>query len=141
MILQSSGSIFRGPAYLSIRFRLLKLRASLGRAGRKTTRYLTERFRSDLFGGRWTSRSSALLVAFVVKTSNASWTAPRLRHTLRANLPLHMVPSRIVFLDSLPHNSGHKIDREALRQFPLTLRDGNKGDEPRTETEMLLADI
>ena len=81
-----------------------------------------------------------LLVAFVVKTVDASWTAPRLRHALRANLPLHMVPSRIVFLDSLPHNRGNKIDREALRQISL-VRDGSKGDEPRTETETLLADI
>ena len=82
-----------------------------------------------------------VLVAFVVKKSNASWTAPRLRHAVRANLPLHMVPSRIVFLDSLPYNKGNKIDREALRQYFLPVRDGNKGDEPRTETEMLLADI
>jgi len=37
-----------------------------------------------------------VLVAFVVKTSSASWTASRLRHAMRANLPLHMVPSRIV---------------------------------------------
>ena len=36
-----------------------------------------------------------LLVAFVVKTSDGSWTATRLRHAVRANLPLHMVPSRI----------------------------------------------
>jgi amino acid adenylation domain-containing protein len=81
-----------------------------------------------------------LLVAFVVKTSDASWTAPRLRHAVRANLPLHMVPSRIVFLDSLPLNPGTKIDREALRHaFPP--RDDVKGEEPRTETEVLLANI
>ena len=82
-----------------------------------------------------------LLVAFVVKTSNASWTAPRLRHAVESKLPLHMVPSRIVFLDSLPYNSGNKIDREALRQYSLPVRDANKGEKPRTETEMLLADI
>lgn len=33
-----------------------------------------------------------VLVAFVVKKSNASWTAPRLRHAVRAKLPLHMAP-------------------------------------------------
>ncbi len=82
-----------------------------------------------------------ILVSFVVKTSNASWTAPRLRLALRANLPIHMVPSRILFLDSLPHNRSNKIDREALRQYPLPVRDSNKGDAPRTETEMLLAEI
>jgi amino acid adenylation domain-containing protein len=82
-----------------------------------------------------------LLVAFVVKKSDVSWTAPRLRHAVRENLPLHMVPSRIVFLESLPYNKGNKIDREALRQLALPVRDNNRGDEPRTETEMVLADI
>jgi amino acid adenylation domain-containing protein len=81
-----------------------------------------------------------LLVAFVVKASDASWTAPRLRHAVRANLPLYMVPSRIVLLDSLPYNRGNKIDREALCQaFPA--RDDVRGEEPRTETEVLLANI
>jgi amino acid adenylation domain-containing protein len=83
----------------------------------------------------------ALLVAFVVKTNDASWTAPRLRHAVREKLPLHMVPSQIVFLDSLPYNKGNKIDREALRRYSLPHREGNKGDQPRTETEMLLVDI
>jgi amino acid adenylation domain-containing protein len=82
-----------------------------------------------------------LLTAFVVKKSNASWTATRLRQAVRQKLPLHMVPSRIVFLDSLPYNKGNKIDREALRQYSLPVRDNNRGDEPQTETEMLLADI
>jgi amino acid adenylation domain-containing protein len=82
-----------------------------------------------------------VLVAFVVKTSTASWTGPRLRLALRANLPIHMVPSRILFLDSLPYNRSNKIDREALRQYPLPARDMNKGDAPRTATEMRLAEI
>jgi amino acid adenylation domain-containing protein len=82
-----------------------------------------------------------LLVAFVVKKDDASLTAPRVKRALRSNLPLHMVPSRIVFLDSLPYNRGNKVDREALRQYSLPVRDGDKVDEPRTETEMLLADI
>ena len=65
----------------------------------------------------------------------------RLRHAVRANLPLHMVPSRIVFLDSLPYNKGNKIDREALRQYFLPVRNDSKSEKPQTETEMLLADI
>ena len=82
-----------------------------------------------------------VLVAFVVKTTGASWTAPRLRHAIRATLPAHMVPSRIVFLDSLPFNRGNKIDREALRQHALPDRGDIEGDEPQTETEVLLANI
>jgi amino acid adenylation domain-containing protein len=82
-----------------------------------------------------------VLVAFVVKTSSASWTASRLRHAVRANLPLHMVPSRIVFLDSLPYNRSNKVDREALRHYSLPVHAHPKSDAPRTGTEMLLAAI
>jgi amino acid adenylation domain-containing protein len=82
-----------------------------------------------------------VLVAYVVQTSDGSWTAPRLRRALGASLPLHMVPSRILFLDDLPYNVGNKIDREALRKYPLPARDPGKGEQPRTETEILLADI
>ena len=81
-----------------------------------------------------------MLAAFVVKTTNALWTPPRLRDAVKAKLPLHMVPSKIVFLDSLPYR-GNKIDREALRQYSLPVRNDRQGEEPRTETEMLLADI
>jgi amino acid adenylation domain-containing protein len=82
-----------------------------------------------------------VLVAFVVKKSDASLTAPRLRHALRANLPLHMVPSRIVFLDSLPYNKINKIDREALRHYFLPVCNDSKSEPPQTESQILLADI
>ena len=52
-----------------------------------------------------------------------------------------MVPSRVMFLDSLPYNKANKIDRETLCQYFLPVRDGDKGNEPRTETEILLTDI
>lgn len=82
-----------------------------------------------------------MLVAFIVKANGASWTAPRLRQAVRTSLPRSMVPSTIVFLDSLPSNRGNKIDREALRQHAVPLRDEIKGERPETETELLLADI
>jgi amino acid adenylation domain-containing protein len=82
-----------------------------------------------------------LLVAFVVKTRNVPLTARSLRHALRADLPLHMVPSRIMFLDSLPYNKANKIDRETLCQYLLPVGDSDKGNEPRTKTEVSLADI
>ena len=81
------------------------------------------------------------LIAFVVKKAGASLTASRLRHAARANLPLHMVPSRIVFLNNLPYNKGNKIDRDALRRYFLPIRDECKSERPQTETEMLVADI
>ena len=82
-----------------------------------------------------------VLVAFVVKTGTSSWTAPQLRRGIRENLPQAMVPSRILFLEKFPYNRGNKIDREALRQYALSIPVENTGDEPRTETEILLADI
>jgi amino acid adenylation domain-containing protein len=82
-----------------------------------------------------------LLAAFVVKTKQASWTASRLRHALRANLPIHAVPSRIVFVDHLPYSRGTKIDREALRQRALPGLPGREHVRPRSETEMRLASI
>src|SRR4029079_7777336 len=82
-----------------------------------------------------------ILVAFVVQTGDASLTASRLRQTVRAILPIHMVPSRFVFLDRLPYNVGNKIDREALRQHVFPVSNHSSGEEPRTETELLLADI
>jgi amino acid adenylation domain-containing protein len=81
------------------------------------------------------------LVAFVVKKSGASWTAPRLRHAARAKLPLHMMPSRIVFLNSVPYNRGNKIDRDALRRYLLPTREESKSEQPQTEAEMLIANI
>ena len=82
-----------------------------------------------------------VLVAFVVKAGNASWTTRRLRHAVRAILPPQMVPSRIVFLESLPYNVGNKVDRQALRNYSLPIGDENQGAKPRTETEMWLANI
>ena len=82
-----------------------------------------------------------MLIAFVVKKSGASLTTSSLRHAARANLPLHMVPSRIVVLDDLPYNQGNKIDRDALRRYFLPIGDECKSERPRTDSEMLVADI
>ncbi len=82
-----------------------------------------------------------MLVAFVVKKRNASWTPAHLRNAVRANLPPHMVPSRMLFLDTLPYNRGNKIDREALRKHSLSLRQDTPGEKPRTNTETAIADI
>jgi amino acid adenylation domain-containing protein len=85
-------------------------------------------------------RHDPLLVAFVVK-KNELCTPQRLRHAMRANLPLHLVPSKIVFLDRLPYNRGNKIDREALRQYSLPVFHDDKAEEPQSHTELLLTDI
>ena len=82
-----------------------------------------------------------ILVAFVVKRNSASWTIERLRHALKASLPLHMMPSRIHFLDALPYNRGNKVDKQVLRQYADFTRDDNKNEKRQTETEILVSDI
>ena len=82
-----------------------------------------------------------VLVAFVVKKSDASWTVPRLRHAVRAKLPLHMVPSRIVFLESLPTTKATRLIERRSVSIPSLFATTTKREQPQTETEMLLADI
>jgi amino acid adenylation domain-containing protein len=87
-------------------------------------------------------RHEPMLVAFIVLGPDASWSETRLRHAVSANLPLHMVPSRFVFVDTLPIGPGGKIDREALRARSLPHNDHRIiAAAPQTETETLLADI
>ncbi len=55
------------------------------------------------------------LVAFVARTSDAPADLPRrLREALRASLPSHMVPGRVVALDSLPRLASGKVDGVSL---------------------------
>jgi amino acid adenylation domain-containing protein len=82
-----------------------------------------------------------LLVVFVVLSRDAAWSETQLRQAVAANLPLHMLPSRLVFVDALPFGPGGKIDRNALRMRPLTRRDNETEVVPQTRTETLLADI
>lgn len=86
-------------------------------------------------------KSEPLLVAFVEVAAEATWPVARLRHAVAVNLPLHMVPSRFVFLDSLPLAAGGKIDRDALRGYKLRQPSGEGGAPPQSETETLVADI
>ena len=61
------------------------------------------------------------LVAHVVAPG---LTADTLRKALRAQLPAHMVPSSIVFLDELPLTPSGKIDRRALPPPALAMEVG-----------------
>lgn len=48
-------------------------------------------------------------------TYDAPHSRERLVHWLAAQLPAHMVPSRIVLLDALPLLANGNVDRAALR--------------------------
>jgi acyl-coenzyme A synthetase/AMP-(fatty) acid ligase/acyl carrier protein len=54
------------------------------------------------------------LVAYLVPAPGQAPTTGELRGYLREHLPEHMVPSRLVFLDTLPLTPMGKVDRRAL---------------------------
>ncbi len=54
------------------------------------------------------------LVAYVVATTGANFSAEALRHYLREKLPDYMIPSAFMLLDEIPLTPNGKINRQAL---------------------------
>jgi amino acid adenylation domain-containing protein len=80
------------------------------------------------------------LVAYVVLKSAAE--PAELRDFLKQTLPEYMVPSLFVALDALPLTPNGKVDRKALpKPEAQTRTTGGADDEPRTDAEILLAEI
>jgi acyl carrier protein len=63
----------------------------------------------------------------------------QLRQLAAANMPLQMIPSRFVFLDSLPLGASGKVDRAALRGHEIPRQAA--GDLPKGSIEVAIADI
>jgi microcystin synthetase protein McyA len=59
---------------------------------------------------------------------------------LRAALPAHMVPTRVLVLDKLPLTSNGKVDRKAL-PMPVATVASTRYRPPRTDGELILAEI
>ncbi|NIZ93232.1 AMP-binding protein [Kineococcus rubinsiae] len=76
------------------------------------------------------------LVAYVVPAA-PRLTAATVRAVVRENLPAHMVPEEVVFLDALPRTDRGKLDRSALPAPADTT--GSKG--PRTDFERVVVGI
>ena len=91
--------------------------------------------REDVPGDR---RLVAYLVRDSASTPSAPDTAARLRHTL----PHYMIPNAWVELGTLPRTANGKIDRSALPE-PTRRRDASSGSfvEPRTASERTMAEI
>ncbi|NER47173.1 MAG: amino acid adenylation domain-containing protein [Symploca sp. SIO1A3] len=83
-----------------------------------------------------------LLVAYIVPQSESSVTLTQLRQYLQAKLPVYMVPSSFVILESLPLTDNGKIDRRAL-PAPDSVRPEleNVFVAPSTPQEKILAAI
>ncbi|MDH3051982.1 amino acid adenylation domain-containing protein [Gordonia alkanivorans] len=80
-------------------------------------------------------RLGTQLVAHLVVENDVSATSAELRAHLTAHLPDHMVPTHILFSDSLPTTTSGKIDRRALPapETPVAIVGG--ATEARTPTE------
>ena len=81
------------------------------------------------------------LAAYVVPRAGEALPAD-LRERLRALLPEHMVPSRLIALPELPLNANGKVDRRALAaRDPVEAAGAEDFTPPRTPLEERLAAI
>lgn len=88
--------------------------------------------RTDPHGGK-------RLVAYVVASMAADFSAAELRSWLQRRLPVPMVPSILVPMTSLPLTPNGKLDREALPALDETIQEPFVA--PRTPVEIALAGI
>ncbi|MGE5670790.1 MAG: amino acid adenylation domain-containing protein, partial [Fibrobacterota bacterium] len=78
----------------------------------------------------------SILVAYINLKSSAELEIDAIRLLLQKRLPDYMIPSRFVFLESLPMTPNKKIDRNALQAFELPKNNSDKVTiSTSTETE------
>ncbi|KIL99882.1 hypothetical protein CCC_02671 [Paramagnetospirillum magnetotacticum MS-1] len=79
------------------------------------------------------------LVATIVPETGATIEGGTLKEGLRGQLPAYMVPSHYLVVDELPRLISGKLNRKALKDFPLDLSvGGGEQEEPATRTEAAL---
>jgi enterobactin synthetase component F len=77
------------------------------------------------------------LVGYVVSESGLPLDRDALLHTLKAQLPPHMVPVVLLQINALPLSANGKLDRKALPLPELTRK--TSGRAPETDTEVAIA--
>ncbi|MEI2579470.1 non-ribosomal peptide synthase/polyketide synthase [Scytonema sp. PRP1] len=98
--------------------------------------------REDTSGDTCTERSrSKRLVAYIVPYAQEIPVISELRQFISNRLPLYMVPSTFVALESLPLTAHRKVDRRALPAPNLQSEQIDNYVAPRTPTEETLAEI
>jgi non-ribosomal peptide synthetase-like protein len=80
------------------------------------------------------------LVAFMVQTAADAVDPFAIRRVLTKQLPPYMVPARFEIVSALPKLVSGKVDRQFLKERPLSSEVGLKEEQeqPRTETEAVL---
>jgi amino acid adenylation domain-containing protein len=82
------------------------------------------------------------LIAYVTgDTAYGDLEPKNLREYLKSRLASHMIPSRIVVLDTLPKSSTGKVDRRALKSLTVAVPPTADSTPPRTKTEKELVRI
>lgn len=93
----------------------IEIRERLQRLSSDQRRYLATRLENlGKVSDRESERDSLILVAYVVPSGTSKPNTPELRSFLSSNLPEFMLPSRFVWLDSLPVAPNGKVDRAQL---------------------------
>lgn len=85
-------------------------------------------------------RGTEVLVGYAVSTVENKISQAALREYLRQRLPVVMVPSAFVLLDSIPRTASNKIDFQALPPAALARTEG-EAVAPRTATEETLCNL
>jgi amino acid adenylation domain-containing protein len=88
------------------------------------------------------SAETEALIAFVVMNNSGEGDPRLLRQELAKKLPLYMIPSGYVFMDSFPHTVTGKVDRLALSNINIQ-QVAYRADyvEPETDQERQIAQI
>ncbi|MBF6327865.1 amino acid adenylation domain-containing protein [Nocardia transvalensis] len=86
--------------------------------------------------GRDTPAGETVLVGYVVAAPGAQPDPRQVREFVSATLPVHMVPAVVVVLDRIPLTPVGKLDRAALPEPPLSMREYRA---PTTDAERIVA--
>ncbi len=81
------------------------------------------------------------LIAFIVPVKMTGNVTEEVRLELTEILPLHMIPSQFVAVDSLPLTASGKVSREVLLAHAKTLGKQNTSTPPRTDLERKLVEV
>jgi len=86
-------------------------------------------------------QGQAELCAYLVAQEEKELEVPRMRELLSRELPLYMLPSQFVQVDSIPLTRNGKVDFKKLETMGKKLDSGQEYVAPSDEMETLLADI